>query len=174
MQMDEMTTLVTIGWIAFALLYLVERIFQSKLPRVYFEMGLPFRPEPLPLNRAPEGHGETDRFGWRVENGGKQARFWARPRRGALQGFHGSVFFHADSRGQVHLRFFWFPPWAPVVALLWLVMLAQRRGELLSVGLLAVGLMVLVFLLYQRAVESAVRELRFGLSEAKPEEDEAH
>lgn len=128
---------------------------------LYFQVALPLGASLVPIPHAPEGQGRTPSVRWEVSRPGL-IRFWADPdERSAPSGLHGVVRLVPTPRG-VALEVWWAPPWAPVLAAVWLMCLGIARGEArLTVP---IGLMILggILIVYGDRARRVAKELRFS------------
>lgn len=129
---------------------------------LYYRLALPLGAEPLPLARMPqqeEGRAGGVRFR-RVAS--DRYRFWADPdRRRAPTLLHGTVELVRLGRGCA-LKVAWAPPWTPLLASLWLMVLGVMRHEAQVTSPIACAMIFGIVALYLRGARQAAAELRYA------------
>jgi hypothetical protein len=129
----------------------------------YFRLAVPLGATLVPLARPPTlEEGSTHSLGFERTDPGTYL-FWAdRRKRRAPTLLHGVVTLQPEGR-RCALTVHWAPPWTPLVAALWLMVLGVVRGEAqvtVPIGALMVfGIVVL----YLQGARQAATELRYAL-----------
>jgi len=160
--------------VAFGLLagFVLEALFLTRGAGWYYAMGLPLgrTPSPYepPARPAPQGRHGGLRFR-RIGPG--LVAFWADRRDRRLPSLlHGLAVERVVGDTTV-LDVRWAPPFTPLVAAAWLIVLGLIRGEgqiTLPIGLMMIGA---IGLLYHRGAVQACRTLRFALQQEEGRTD---
>jgi len=135
----------------------------------YFRVALPLGAQLVPLPKPPTvEEGRTAGLGFRRLQPTRYA-FWSdRDARSSPTLLHGMVDL-VPARQGVALHVTWAPPWTPVVAALWLIVLGIVRGEAQLTVPIGTMMVAGMGILYLKGARSAARELRWAL--ARDEDD---
>ncbi|MFT6145230.1 MAG: hypothetical protein ACJAZO_005043 [Myxococcota bacterium] len=135
-------------------------------PAWYLGIGVPLGEHLVPIDKVPEGTGETATVAWEARD--LRVYFWASARgRRVPFGLHGVVSLQRRVDGRVDLDVRWSPPWVALVAILWLAVLGVLRGESYIGAPISAILLVAILLVYRQAAIRAAAELRFALISAE-------
>lgn len=159
--------------VALVLGFILEALFMGRGARWYYAAGAPLRPPLVPYTMPSKPHESGTHAGihWRrIEPG--MVVFWAdRQDRRVPTMLHGLAL--ERQRGEVvHLDVRWAPPWTPLLAACWLMVLGLLRGEAQLTVPIGIAMIVALGILYHRGARGAAASLRFALqqeAESPPE-----
>jgi hypothetical protein len=151
--------------------FLLESLLLERAATWYYAAGAPLRPELLPHVPAKNAPTEGRHAGihWKRIGPGMVA-FWAdRKERRIPTMLHGLAI-ERDMGAMISLDVRWSPPFTPLLAAVWLMLLGLVRGEGQITVPIGACMLVAITLLYQRGAQQAAEALRFALQQ---EDDDA-